>query len=979
MEIRGCPLPIDWLDYVSGDGDPVLREHLSSCASCRAVVAAIQGSAAEEWRPGWRDLHLEEAPRWSEEKRSFASFGDIWLTASSYANDPLRYEGLDRLLVVVVSEPEHDQGWSWVDVVPLTTSTGSPTELDFVLYDHETSLAVTVEVKGRYPTKLDFSQLDSWIGALTDEGRAVVQAAQRGEADAARFGTPFEGPDDERLWADKPLAGTIDLLSGLYLAWLDGAAEAPIAEHHVGKLIELPEPRSREAAEEEFVYQLAARSLELVELDRELERFWEEDGADDAARRLIEAALERPPTSTFVAAHYLQLMELFARDDERTKTFAGHVEGLREWLHRVDDLGSPDVAVAEAIAAISDVGQLSLEHIDLDALRDERALLRSRADAARATIERLAVDWESVDERLRSGLDELEARSRFSAHCLFSHARHPTGFVLGVSVVPSERIGVHARDEVGSVMRKQAERALSPLFPEGGVEWDLEWSLKFDGHSLGLALYVAGLAARGHVQIDPLVAATGSLGSGDEIEPVGGIREKAHAAWLAGVRRLLLPAENEPELRDWRPTSGPKLVYVSHISEVRAALEQALAPTESDYARRIRVIRNLIPFFALALEGEETGQNYRRFHVMNAEGLAMITAYTGPKGTVRVEGKPSSAKEAAERLVASIASMEPERRPRLSFKLPREREQRLVEALKRSEGEHLDPRPHERWRYRLARGRSRANLVLFNTGTLVLEEGQAPAHDELRALAEAALEGLRVHQEAPTTARVLPAHLSLEEPHFGTDESGKGDYFGPLVSAAVWVDASVAATLEQLGVKDSKKLSDKRVRVMARELRRVLAGRYAITPIGPKRFNELYRDMRREGKSLNTLLAWGHARSIEDLIQKGIRARYVIVDQFADARYMQQKILADTRESGLEVVQFPKAESYIAVAAASVLARDEFLHWLERHSAQLGLHLPKGASPQVVEAARELVARHGSDRLGEFVKLSFKTTEKVLE
>jgi ribonuclease HIII len=117
---------------------------------------------------------------------------------------------------------------------------------------------------------------------------------------------------------------------------------------------------------------------------------------------------------------------------------------------------------------------------------------------------------------------------------------------------------------------------------------------------------------------------------------------------------------------------------------------------------------------------------------------------------------------------------------------------------------------------------------------------------------------------------------------------------------------------------------------------------------------------------------------LEDLLAKGVKPEFAVVDQFADARYIEQRILADTRQSGLEIKQFPKAEADIAVAAASVLAREAFLEWLERESARTKVTLPKGASPQVIAAAREIVARYGRERLDDLAKTSFKTTEKVL-
>lgn len=155
-------------------------------------------------------------------------------------------------------------------------------------------------------------------------------------------------------------------------------------------------------------------------------------------------------------------------------------------------------------------------------------------------------------------------------------------------------------------------------------------------------------------------------------------------------------------------------------------------------------------------------------------------------------------------------------------------------------------------------------------------------------------------------------------------------------------------------------------------------GRFKITPLNPPRYNKLYAEFKAEGKNLNSLLAWGHTRSIEDLLEGGLKPRYAIVDQFADARYIEAKLLAETRQAGLEIFQFPKAEANIAVAAASILARDAFLKWLARTSAELGVALPKGASPQVVEAAKQIARNGGREALAKVAKLHFKTTREVL-
>jgi ribonuclease HIII len=148
--------------------------------------------------------------------------------------------------------------------------------------------------------------------------------------------------------------------------------------------------------------------------------------------------------------------------------------------------------------------------------------------------------------------------------------------------------------------------------------------------------------------------------------------------------------------------------------------------------------------------------------------------------------------------------------------------------------------------------------------------------------------------------------------------------------------------------------------------------------LAPKRYNELYRQMRSEGKNLNTLLAWAHTRVIEDLIQHGLQPRFILSDQFGDKRYIESRLLIDTRLSGVPVIQMHRAEADVAVAAASILARDAFLRWLEQAGKTLGLTVPKGASPKVIETGRLLVARLGADGLKEYAKVSFKTMDKVL-
>ena len=213
-------------------------------------------------------------------------------------------------------------------------------------------------------------------------------------------------------------------------------------------------------------------------------------------------------------------------------------------------------------------------------------------------------------------------------------------------------------------------------------------------------------------------------------------------------------------------------------------------------------------------------------------------------------------------------------------------------------------------------------------------------------------------------------HSQITIEHIGIDESGKGDYFGPLVIAAVFVDATTQGELRLMNVRDSKKISDGRVLELAPDIKTVCP--HSVIAIGPKKYNELYTKI----KNLNRLLAWGHAKALENLLERGVTCERAISDQFGDERL----ILNALQEKGRRIVleQRTKAESDLAVAAASVLARAEFLLRLKRLSEEVGTTLPKGASPTVELAAKMIIKKHGRERLDSVAKLHFKTTQSIL-
>ena len=209
-------------------------------------------------------------------------------------------------------------------------------------------------------------------------------------------------------------------------------------------------------------------------------------------------------------------------------------------------------------------------------------------------------------------------------------------------------------------------------------------------------------------------------------------------------------------------------------------------------------------------------------------------------------------------------------------------------------------------------------------------------------------------------------------PHFGIDESGKGDFFGPLVIAGVYVDAGIARKLVDEGVQDSKRIgSDARIRALAASIRKNTNGLNNIVLIGPEKYNELYQSF----GNLNSLLGWGHARVIENLLAKKPDCPRSLSDQFADARVIERSLLGHGQK--IQIEQRPRAESDVAVAAASILAREGFIDWLEKRSKKLGLRLRRGVSASVKEAARKLVEANGPEALREVAKVHFRTAHEI--
>jgi len=265
-------------------------------------------------------------------------------------------------------------------------------------------------------------------------------------------------------------------------------------------------------------------------------------------------------------------------------------------------------------------------------------------------------------------------------------------------------------------------------------------------------------------------------------------------------------------------------------------------------------------------------------------------------------------------------------------------------------------------------GQTRTSVTCFTNGNALIQGAASPLKTQLQTCWD----------QQKTVSSLLQREAALPSPtfiaHIGSDEAGKGDYFGPLVVAGVFVDEQKASQLRTFGVRDSKTLSDTVILSLADEIKRLCSPQhYHILSYLPAQYNQLYQEV----QNLNLLLAKAHAQTIQTL-QKGTGCQFALVDQFSPEALLLQALQAVGCQITLE--QRPRAEEDVVVAAASVLARATFLKQIAELSKMVGVSLPKGASnPQIVTARREIVMRAGQETLGKVAKLHFKTTQTILQ
>ena len=211
--------------------------------------------------------------------------------------------------------------------------------------------------------------------------------------------------------------------------------------------------------------------------------------------------------------------------------------------------------------------------------------------------------------------------------------------------------------------------------------------------------------------------------------------------------------------------------------------------------------------------------------------------------------------------------------------------------------------------------------------------------------------------------------VSFEE-YLGTDESGKGDYFGPLVVAAVYINDKTKSELEKIGVKDSKLISDNNIKILESKIKKITGNKFEIIQINPEKYNQLYESF----GNLNKIMAWAHAKAIENLVQE-VNCTNVISDKFGN-----EKLIADElKKKNIEInlYQTTKGERFTAVAAASIIARAKVVDWFDIKSREVGFKIPKGGGQAANTAAKNVFNQFDDKYLKKMIKFHFKNSKSI--
>jgi len=630
------------------------------------------------------------------------------------------------------------------------------------------------------------------------------------------------------------------------------------------------------------------------------------------------------------------------------------------------------------------------------------------------TILKEKIEVGSIKKEVEAACLEYERLEKHTA-CLALFADTNSGLVSSIRLrIDKGKGNVNPLNEITEDMKKAARISVSRglkilgLSNEYDVDWEIDYPSTYEGSSIALPIFVALLKSLepSNVRIDCYTGFTGVIDvQNDLIHKVGGIKEKLLGAVSFGLRRVFIPKDNEQEAKS---LSMPdiEIIPVGSLSDVRSKLIAFAKPSMVKTSGPS--IEALINAFEIRCKNKGLSVTLgkpisygKQFITSDYRNEIHVNIYYGHKGLLWVLSKKEGSLYAlVEQLCIDVFGPINDKadgaKPnfyKLTIKEPALRSSIKEQLLDATGGKEVSEKNCD-YRLDLQSNGQSVSVRQFTSGTLTVTGSplSTELHQEICRLIELAIGITPISAQTPSitsenksndsrgnenrsssiTKKSIPSHATS---WIGTDESGKGDYFGPLVSAGVCVNRNTELELRAIGVRDSKKISDQNIRKIAKQIRAICKGFYTEVPIPPQTYNSLYEQFRKEGKTLNTLLAWAHARAIENILASA-PCEYALADQFADERF----IISKLQEAGRKItlIQMPKAEQDIAVAAASILARDRFLFYMDKMSLDYHMNFPKGASAEVIRVAKEFLAKYSKDDLAKVAKLHFRTTREVL-
>lgn len=269
---------------------------------------------------------------------------------------------------------------------------------------------------------------------------------------------------------------------------------------------------------------------------------------------------------------------------------------------------------------------------------------------------------------------------------------------------------------------------------------------------------------------------------------------------------------------------------------------------------------------------------------------------------------------------------------------------------------------------------SNAVITAYRSGK-VMFQGKSAEFESIKWVDEIAAETKQTKPTAKPKHNLAPPKDIFNDSHIGSDEAGTGDYFGPMTVASVFVKKDQIAKLKEIGVQDSKNLSDPTIRRLSKEILGLNIPYSLLVLRNPK-----YNALKARGWSQGKMKALTHHHAIDNVINDVEEGSFagIVIDQFCEPSLYNKYIASEKQTSASNTYFITKAESHsIAVAAASIIARTSFLKEMDNLSEELGMTLPKGAAQHVDKAIAKIIKEHGHQALNSCAKTHFVNTKKA--